>query len=110
VRQAASRFDVAVSTAIGWVGRLRDSGECAARKQGRPRGLKLDPHRDFLLPLIENEPNLTIEKMQERLLDERGVKASSGTIWTFLDRCKLSFKKKYRACKRTRSPGRPEAS
>jgi transposase len=94
LRQAAARFEVAVSTAIGWVGRLRDSGERAARKQGRPRGLKLDPHRDFLLPLIEAEPDMTIQMMQDRLLDERGVKASIGTIWTFLDRCKLSFKKK----------------
>jgi transposase len=94
LRQVAARFDIAVSTAIGWVGRLRDSGECVARRQGRPRGLKLDPHRDFLLPLIEAEPDMTIQMMQDRLLDERGVKASIGTIWTFLDRCKLSFKKK----------------
>jgi transposase len=94
LRQVAARFDIAVSTAIVWVGRLRDSGECVARRQGRPRGLKLDPHRDFLLPLIEAEPDMTIQMMQDRLLDERGVKASIGTIWTFLDRCKLSFKKK----------------
>jgi transposase len=94
LRQVAARFDIAVSTAIGWVGRLRDSGECVARRQGRPRGLKLDPHRDFLLPLIAAEPDMTIQMMQDRLLDERGVKASIGTIWTFLDRCKLSFKKK----------------
>ncbi len=94
LRQAAARFSVGVSTVIGWVGRLRDSGECAARPQGRPRGLKLDPHRDFLLPLLEVEPDMTIEKMRQRLLDERGVKASVGTIWTFLDRCRLTFKKK----------------
>jgi len=94
LRQAAARFDIAVSTAIGWMGRLRDSGERAARRQGRPRGLKLDPHRDFLLPLIEAEPDMTIETMQERLRDERGVKASTGTIWTFLDRRGLTFKKK----------------
>ena len=94
LRQAAARFNIGVSTVIGWVGRLRDSGEPSARRQGRPRGLKLDPHKDFLLPLIKAEPDMTIEKMRERLRDERGVKASVGTIWTFLDRCKLSFKKK----------------
>jgi transposase len=94
LRQAAARFNVGVSTVIGWVGRWRDSGEDSARRQGRPRGLKLDPHRDFLLPLIEAEPDMTIEKMQERLLEDRGVKASAGTIWTFLDRCRLTFKKK----------------
>jgi transposase len=94
LRQAAARFDVGVSTVIGWVGRLRDSGRHTARRQGRPRGLKLDPHKDFLLPLIEAEPDMTIEKMQERLRDDLGVTASTGTIWTFLDRCRLTFKKK----------------
>ena len=73
LRQAAARFNVGVSTVIGWVGRLRDSGEHSARRQGRPRGLKLDPHIDFLLPLIEAEPDMTIEKMQERLLEDREV-------------------------------------
>jgi transposase len=94
LRQAAARFDIGVSTVIGWVGRLRASGERSARRQGRPRGLKLDPHKDFLLPLIETEPDMTIEKMQERLRRDRGVEASIGTIWTFLDRCRLTFKKK----------------
>ena len=94
LRQAASRFGVAVSTAIGWVGRFCVEGERAARQQGRPRGLKLDAHRDFLLTLIETEPDMTIQKMQERLRDERGVQASIGTIWTFLDRSGLTFKKK----------------
>jgi transposase len=81
LRQAAARFDIGVSTAIGWVGRLRDKGGCSARRQGRPRGLKLDPHRDFLLPLIETEPDMTIEKMQERLRHERGTQPSAG-IWS----------------------------
>ena len=94
MRQAAARFKIGASTVIGWVGRLRDSGEASARPQGRPRGLKPDPHKDFLLPLIEAEPDMTIEKMQERLLEDRGVMASAGTIWTFLDRCRLTFKKK----------------
>jgi transposase len=94
LRGAAARFEVGVSTVIHWVGRVLETGERSARKQGRPRGLKLDPHEDFLLPLIEAEPDMTIERMRERLLEDRGVRASTGTIWTFLDRCRLTFKKK----------------
>jgi transposase len=56
--------------------------------------LKLDAHGDFLCPLIEATPDMTIEEMQQRLRDERGVSASTGTIWTFLDRHGLTFKKK----------------
>jgi len=31
--------------------------------------------------------------MQQQLATERGIEASVGTIWTFLDRCGLTFKK-----------------
>ena len=93
-RQAAVRFDVGVSTAIKWVERLRDSGERSARRQGRRPGSKLDAHRDFLLAVIEAAPDATIEELQRRLVEEKGVRASTGTIWTFLDRCGLTFKKK----------------
>jgi len=93
-RKAAARFEVAVSTAIKWLGRLRDSGERSARPQGRRSGSKLDPHRDFLLAAVEAEPDSTIAELQRRPVEERGVYASTGTIWAFLDRHDLTFKKK----------------
>ncbi len=39
---------------------------------------------------------MTIVEMQQRLTVERGMKASIGTIWTFLDRCGLTFKRRPR--------------
>ena len=100
-RQAAVRFGVGVATAIVWARRARE-GERSARKQGQPRRSKLDPHREFLLGAIEAEPDLTLAEMQERLKTEAGVTASLGTIWTFLDRAGLTFKK--------RPPTRPSRS
>src|SRR5271154_6860486 len=94
LRQAARQFGVAASTAIGWVKRLWVEGEPAARAQGRPRGSKLDPHRDFLLSRLGDEPDMTIEKMQRLLREERGVRASVSTIWGLLDSAKQTFKKK----------------
>ncbi len=98
-RQAAARFAVGIATAIAWVRRARESGERRARRQGQPRRSKLDAHRDFLLGLIEATADITIMEMQERLAAERGIRASVGTIWTFLDRCDLTVKK--------RAPTRP---
>lgn len=92
-RQAAERFGIGVATAIVWVRRAR-AGERSARKQGQPKGSKLDPHRAFVLRLIEAEPDITLAEMQERLLSEAGVAASIGRIWTFLDRAGLTFKKR----------------
>src|SRR5215207_9374805 len=73
-REAAERFGIGVATAIVWTRRARE-GERSARKQGQPKRSKLDPHRAFLLCLAE-------------------VEASTGTIWTFLDRAGLTFKKR----------------
>ena len=92
-RQAAERFGVGIATAIVWTRRAHE-GERSARKQGQPKRSKLDPHRDYLLGLIEAEPDVTIAEMQARLLTEAGVSASVGTIWTFLDRAGLTFKKR----------------
>jgi len=93
-RQAAERFGVGIATAIVWTRRARETGERSARKQGQPKRSKLDPHRDYLLGLVEAEPDVTIAEMQERLRMEAGIEASVGTIWTFLDRNGLTFKKR----------------
>jgi transposase len=92
-RRAAAQFEIGVATAIVWVRRARASGERTARRQGQPRRSKLDPQRDFLLGLVEQTPDMTTVEMRQRLATERGIKASVGTIWTFLDRCGLTFKK-----------------
>ena len=63
------------------------AGTAAARS-------KLDPHRDFLLDLVAGTEDITLVEMQERLAAERGIKASVGTIWTFLDRCNMTVKKR----------------
>jgi transposase len=94
VRQAAVRFGVGIATAILWVRRARESGERKARRQGQPSRSKLDPHRDFLLDLIDAKDDITLLEMQERLLAEREVRAGVGTIWTFLDRCDMTVKRR----------------
>jgi len=92
-RQAAVRFGIGLATAIVWVRRARQDGERGARKQGQPRRSKLDPHREYLLGLIAETPDLTISELVERLEAGHGVRASRTTLWTFLDRCGLSYKK-----------------
>ena len=94
LRQAARRFQVAASTAIGWVKRASVEGERAARAQGRPRGSKLDAYRDFVLTRLDDESDLTLQGMQKLLRDERGVHASLSTIWGLLRDARRTFKKK----------------
>ena len=37
-------------------------------------------------------PDLTVEEIQRRLLDERQLKAGLGSVWRFFDRHGITFK------------------
>jgi transposase len=101
-RQAAARFGVGVATAIRWARRWRETGERTARKQGHPAGSKLDAHEAYLLGLIEQTVDITLEEMRLRLADERSVRAGYGTLWRFFDR-RASTVKKRQAMRASRS-------
>ena len=66
-REAAERFEVGVSTTIVWVRRARVDGERSARRQGQPKGSKLDAQRDYLLGLVEATTDITLKKMRAQL-------------------------------------------
>jgi transposase len=100
VRQAAARYGVGVSTAILWVRRAR-SGEVTARRQGQPKGSKLDAHAAFLLELIEASSHISLHEMQAKLREERGVSVGIGTLWRFFHKRAITVKKN-RPCLRAR--------
>ena len=108
-RGAAERFGIGDATAIVWVRRARETDDRTARRQGPRKGGKLDPHRDYLLALIEATPDLTISELLAKLLEERQVRAALARLWVFLDRCGLTFKKD-RARERARPPRHHEAA
>ncbi|WP_378941203.1 IS630 family transposase [Mesorhizobium sp. ANAO-SY3R2] len=93
-REAARRFRVGISTAGNWYRRYRQTGEKTARKQGQPSRSKLDPHEVFILGLIEATPDTTLAEIAERLAGEHGVRVVPSTVWVFLDRRGVTFKKK----------------
>ena len=110
-REAARRFRIGISTAGSWYRRYRATGEMEARKQGQPSRSKLDPHGDYILGLIEATPDITLAEIGERLVAERGVRAAPSTVWLFLDRRGITFKKDG-ACRRTaasRCPAPPHS-
>ena len=95
VRQAAARYGVGISTAVLWVRRAR-SGEVAARRQGQPRGSKLDVHAAILLDLTEATSHISLQEMQTKLREERGVSAGIGTLWRFFCARWITVKKRLR--------------
>jgi len=95
-RHAAVRFGIGIATAIRWVRQARETGDRRARRQGPPRRSKLDPYRVAVLGMVAATPDMTLSEMQARLSAEHGVTASRATLWVFLERCGLSFKKSRR--------------
>ncbi len=83
-RQAAARFSIGVATAIVWHRRYRETGETTARRQGKPRGSKLDAHEGFLLEMIANKPDSSLAEMVAALSESCGISACQATVWRFL--------------------------
>lgn len=91
-RSVASRFGVAVSSAVKWAQRYRATGSVAPGKMGGHRKRVLDPHRDFIIERINQTPHLTLHGLKDELA-ARGVNVSHNAVWLFLRREGLRFKK-----------------
>jgi transposase len=100
-RGAGRRLGISDSTATDWVGRWRRTGSAEAKSQkGRSRS-PLQPHNEWLLALIGERADLTLEEIRG-LLGERGVGVGVSSIWRFFDRHGISFKKTVHAAEQQR--------
>ncbi len=91
-RSVSKRFGVSVASVVKWSQRHRATGSVSPDKMGGYRRPVLEPHRDFILEQIGRTPHLTLHVLKD-VLAERGIKVSHQTVWTFLRREGLSFKK-----------------
>jgi transposase len=90
-RAAAEEFAVSASTAIIWVKCFRETGRCAAK----PRGGSISPleeHAEFLLALIEEQPDLTLDEVICAMRKCK-IRGSRTAVWRFFQRHKITFKK-----------------
>lgn len=95
-RQAARQFRIGISTAGNWYRRFLQTGETAARKRGQPSRSRLDPHESFILGLIDETPDITLAEIAERMTREHRVQVEPSTVWMFLAKRDVTFKKRQR--------------
>jgi transposase len=89
-RATARQFVIGDSTAIRRAKRWRESSFEAKTNKGQSRSpLKL--HEEWLLALVKQEPDLTLEEIQRRLLEQRQQKAGIGSVWRSFDRHGISL-------------------
>ena len=91
-RAVAARFGVAVSSVVKWAQRHRATGSIAPAKMGGRRKRMLEPHRAFIVERINQTSHLTLHGLKDELA-ARGVHVSHNSVWLFLRREGLRFKK-----------------
>jgi transposase len=91
--QAALRFSVSKAAVGAWVRLKRATGDVRPKPQGSGTGSVLDPHEAFILALIEADKDITLSEIADRLDAECGLRVVPSTIWYWLDRRGITFKK-----------------
>src|ERR1700709_454131 len=92
--QAAARFAIGIATAGVWARLKRARGALLPAKRGKPKGAVLDPHADFVLGVLAEAPDTTLDEMVERLREARGVTGGRPAVWKLLARHGQTYKKR----------------
>ena len=93
-RAAAARFSVSASSAIRWSERVAREGSAKPRKQGRPLGKgPLVQHLDYLIEVVEAEPDITMPELAVRLHADRSMTAAPASLSKLLCRAGFTYKK-----------------
>ena len=94
LRAAARRFGVGIASAIRWVREWRETGSASAKPQGGDRRSRcIEAFREVILTAVEDQVDITLVEVAEMLRAEHGVTFAASTIWRFLDRHAMTFKK-----------------
>ena len=102
--QAARQFGVAISTAIGWMQRVEQTGSVAPGQMGGHKPKAISGEHALWLSQRIRAGDFTLRGLVAEL-GERGLKVDYRSVWEFVHAEKLSFKKN-RARQRAGSPGR----
>jgi transposase len=106
--QAAKQFGVAISTAIGWMQRVEQTGSVAPGQMGGHKPKAISGEHAVWLSQRIRVGDFTLRGLVAEL-SGRGLKVDYRSVWEFVHAEKLSFKKK-RGGWRTRSSRRGAAA
>jgi transposase len=79
--------------AVIWAQRFEKTGSVAAKPSGGSTS-PLEDHAEFLLALIAERSDLTLDEVV-LVLEKRKIAGSRSAVWRFFDRRNISFKKNF---------------
>jgi transposase len=108
-REAADRYELSPSVVVIWAQRWEETGSVAAMPSGGSTS-PLEEHAEFLLGLIVEQPDLTLDEIVAAMRKKR-IPGSRSAVWRFFERRNISFKKlcTQRSKSARKSPARAEA-
>ena len=90
-RAAAEYYGISPSVVIIWTQRWETTGSVAPKPSGGSTS-PLEKHAAFLLGLIDEQPDLTLDEIVA-VLRKRRIAGSRSAVWRFFARHNISFKK-----------------
>jgi len=91
-REAAEHYGISPSVVVIWAQRFAETGSVAAKSSGGSIS-PLEKHGRFLLALIAEQPDMTLDEIVAAMR-KRKIAGSRSAVWRFFDRRNISFKKK----------------
>lgn len=91
--EVARNLQVHRSTVYRAWWRYQKNGQAAGKRPGGHRRSRLMKHQGDLEKWIRSEPDLTLEEIRERCLQELGIQLHLSSIARFLTRMGFSYKK-----------------
>jgi len=92
-RETAERYELSASVVVIWAQRWEETGSVAAKPSGGSTS-PLEDHAEFLLALIAEQPDLTLDEIVAAMA-KRGIAGTRSAVWRFFDRRNISYKKNF---------------
>jgi transposase len=92
-REAARLYRVSASSAVRWADLHGKTGSVGPRPRGGKSRSPLEPHADWLLKLVAEEPDLTLQELEQRIAEGIGLLTTERSIRRFFKRHGVTFKK-----------------
>jgi transposase len=92
-RETAELYGISPSVVVIWAQRWNETGNILAKPSGgsvSPR----EEHAEFLLGLVAEQPDLTLEEIVAKMSKAR-IAGSRTAVWRFYERHRFSFKKNF---------------
>ncbi|HEY6602740.1 MAG TPA: IS630 family transposase [Xanthobacteraceae bacterium] len=100
-REAAEQYELSPSVVVIWAQRWEETGSVAAKPSGGSTS-PLEEHAEFLLALVVEQPDLTLDEIVAAMR-KKGIPGSRSAVWRFFERRNISLKKTLYAAEQKRA-------